>query len=324
MENIVKHDDKNEYIEKLNEKYYDFMKYPYGSYRGCLDQIVNDYQKKEYVEVFKEIIDTSLPKVQCLDEDETKIIRKLIGVNGESYPNLKKLSDDLNTNYSIIYKKTTDLYLKLRNRIIRGFVDLKEAYLNGDITKEEICTLPIDALFGLTPKTRSFENFVILKGIKTIGNLLDYSIDTIQSKSHLYVGIKTLNTLVDYIHDLGLNFKDENIREEKGKKELEDWNQFVGFDTVINFDSNIKTCENSNQRKTVKLKLLLEKLKEISEKEDSYDKEIRRLMEKKLKLQESKNELLNEILNIKTDKPNEEKTEKVKKNTLENELIKNF
>ena len=274
----------NEYIEKLKLNYYQFMEKPRGHF-GRLNEIVNEHQKKEFVVVFQELIDTSLTKIQCLNEEETDIIRRWIGVNGEEYSTVEKLANGLGVSYSVADRKLKNAYEKIFNRILRGFVDLEEAVLNGDISKDEICKLPIEVLYELFPKLRFGIKYVSEKEINTIGDFINNSIDTIQRQRG--IGSSTLKKLIDYIHRLGLCFKDE-IDEGKQLK-----NEFsyveIASDTSLSFNK---------KREYIKLKLLLDKLKIINEQDEIYDKKLNKIWTKKEELKNSREEILDEILKI--------------------------
>ena len=299
MEKLDNIEENNDYIEKLKRNYYDFMKHPRGQF--CrLDEIVNDHQKEEYVVVFQELIDTSLMKVQCLTEEETDIVRKWIGVSGKEYTSINELAKDLDLTYGILDRKIKEAYKHLLHRIMRGFVDLEEAVLNGDISKDELCNLPIDILYDLSPKMHNYISYVNGERINTVGELINNSIETIQKRRGM--SVKATKILVDYIHSLGLNFKDENSYE----SQMEDWYKYVGFDGNIDSDKYTNFNQKSETRQSIRLRLLLEKLKTISEQEAIYDKEITKLMIKKQELQESKIEIQNELLKIQPENVSED------------------
>lgn len=302
--------EKEDYIEIIKLNYYNFLKKPRGTFNR-LDEIVNDHQKKEYVAVFQELIDTSLPKIQCLTEEETDLVRKWIGVSKEEYTSVDKLANDLGLTYSVTDRKIKEAYFHIIHRILRGFVDLKEAVLNGDISKDEICNLPIDIFEELSPKMCKCISYLDGKRIDTIGDLINNSIETIQNKRNF--GSKSLKILVDFIHSLGLSFKDEINYEDEKKKQIDDWHNYVGFNDNMDSYKYDDYTDESEIRKLIRLKLLLEELKIISKQDEIYDKEISKIMIKKQELQKSKMKILDEMLSLQPEIALEEENDGIKK-----------
>ena len=274
-------------IEHLEENYYNFLinsyLWNYSRREWEEEATFNNHQKKEFFEVFKELVDTSIKTVECLTEEETYIVRKWIGVDGKDYPTIKSLSDDIDvpygrTNY-IIHKANDKMY----HRILRGFANLEEAVLNGDISKEEICSLPICILYDLYSRIPKRINPF---RYKTIGDLInepleDYYID---------IGSRGIEILADYIHKLGLVFK--------GEKPVEDRYEYLGFNKNIDINEHEDINEQNIARQINHLRILHNKLKTISEQEAKYDEQIYSIILKKQELQKSKAEILNKINNI--------------------------
>lgn len=287
MKNVDNIEEKNKYTENIKINYCNFM--------GELnEEINNDRQKEEYANIFMELINNS-SKIQCLTEEETNIIRKMLGVGEKEYTTKQDLCESLGFTYGVLDRKLKSIRSKLYHRVLRGCVNLEEAFLNGDISKEEICELPIAILGELGPRISNgvYRHFYINE-IKTIGQLISYSVDELESLCHYVIGSKSMETIVNYIHGFGLKFKDEK------NKQIEYLDKFQLLDVKTNSSENENHNQISDEKELVILKCLLEKLDTIFDTEAAYDQKINEIMIEKQKLQVSKNEILGKISSLQT------------------------
>ncbi len=287
MKNVDNIEEKNEYTENIKINYCNFM--------GELNEkINNNRQKEEYANIFMELINNS-SKIQCLTEEETNIIRKMLGVGEKEYTTKQDLCESLGFTYGVLDRKLKSIRSKLYHRVLRGCVNLEEAFLNGDISKEEICELPIAILGELGPRISNgvYRHFYINE-IKTIGQLISYSVDELESLCHYVIGSKSMETIVNYIHGFGLKFKDEK------NKQIEYLDKFQLLDVKTNSSENENHNQISDEKELVILKCLLEKLDTIFDTEAAYDQKINEIMIEKQKLQVSKNEILGKISSLQT------------------------
>jgi len=292
MKNVDNIEEKNEYTENLKINYYNFM--------GELnEEINNDRQKEEYANIFIELINNS-SKIKCLTEEETSIIRKMLGVGEKGNTTKQDLCASLGFTYGVLERKLKSIHSKLYRRVLRGCVNLEEAFLNGDISKEEICELPIAILGELGPRINNgvWRLFYTYE-IKTIGQLISYSTDEIESLCHYRIGSKSMETIVNYIHGFRLKFKDEK------NKQIEYLDKIQPLDEKTNSSENENLNQISDEKKLVILKNLLEKLDTIFDTEAAYDKKMNEIMIEKQKLQVSKNEILSKISSLQTLENNE-------------------
>ena len=250
-------------------------------------KIINDHQKEQYTEVYKELIDLSKKKVQCLTKEETDAIRKYIGVGGKIYTD-EEIASFLDILPLSLERKIENISKKLYRRILRGFVDLEEAVLKGKISKDELLELPVDILYELSPRLR---NTLSRMRVENIGDVIKYA-KRDYKRMHA-VGEKTLNQLVIFIHKLGLNFKDEEPI--KPDEDVEEWNKYVGFEKYMS-QMDLYTTSSKDKEEIVKLKLLVSRLKKLDEQEKSYDEQIKKILLKKEELQKAKEELLTNML----------------------------
>jgi hypothetical protein len=219
----------------------------------------------------------------------------MLGVGGKEYTTKQDLCESLGFTYGILDRKLKSIHSKLYRRVLRGCVNLEEAFLNGDISKEEICELPIAILGELGPRISNgvYRHFYINE-IKTIGQLISYSVDELESLCHYVIGSKSMETIVNYIHGLGLKFKDEK------NQQIEYLENFQLLDVKTNSSENENHNQISDEKELFILKSLLEKLDTILDTEAAYDQKINEIMIEKQKLQVSKNEILSKISSLQT------------------------
>ena len=161
-------------------------------------------QQGEYYEILWEILDTSLECVQCLSKEETEIVRKYIGMYGREYT-ITEISEELNKRSSYAGTMLNKIAEILRTRISRGCAHLKDAYINHEITLNELLNtrlFDMDYDHGI-----KILNIMSVNGFKTIGDLVKKSIPELKKCRN--ASGKILDDLIDYIHSLGLIFKGE-------------------------------------------------------------------------------------------------------------------
>ena len=287
MKNVDNIEEKNEYTEKLKINYCNFM--------GELNkEINNDRQKEEYANIFIELINNS-SKIQCLTEEETNIIRKMLGVGEKGKTTKQAICASLGITQGILDRKLKSIHSKLYRRVLRGCVNLEEAFLNGDISKEEICELSINILGELGPRVKNGVcRLFYTYDIKTIGQLISYSTDEIESLCHYLMGSKSMEIIENYINGFGLKFKDEK------NQQIEYLDKFQLLDVKTNSSENENLNQISDENKLVIFECLLEKLDTIFDTEAEYDKKINKIMIEKQKLQVSKKEILDKISSLQT------------------------
>jgi hypothetical protein len=103
-----------------------------------------------------------------------------------------------------------------------------------------------------------------------------------------------METIVNYIHGLGLKFKDEK------NQQIEYLENFQLLDVKTNSSENENHNQISDEKELFILKSLLEKLDTILDTEAAYDQKINEIMIEKQKLQVSKNEILSKISSLQT------------------------
>jgi len=189
--------------DKINNQYYAFLKK--GSYNWSTENIDTQEKKRQYHEILNELVDLSYNYIQCLSEEETKILRQYLGIH-EKAKTLAKISESLGKTDSQITTFLNKIAETLRNRINRGVVSLKEAYLNGEITKEEL--LEAKLRYIDYPYDIRIINGLIRSGYDTIGKLIESSISDIRWSRN--TTDRSMKELLDYIHSLGLLFKNES------------------------------------------------------------------------------------------------------------------
>ena len=193
-------------MEKINieESYYYFLSKDSDGWSKADEKTIK--QKTQDLEILKELIDVSNETVQCLTKEETEMVRKYIGVYEKKYT-ITEISKSFNISTSYASAKIKHIAKTLRTRIKRGCAYLKDAYINGEITEEELLnTRLFDSDY---PHDIGILNTMSVNDCITIGDLIKNDIRTIRKFRN--VGEKSLNDLVDYIHSIGLMFHDEKI-----------------------------------------------------------------------------------------------------------------
>ena len=186
-------------MENIKKNYCEFLKkHAYYCHVNSISELV---YKKQYIEILKEIEDISRNSVECLTETQTEILRKYIGVYGKKYITTE-IADDLNITSARIGQIIKCIGSKLRRRILRGYANLQDAVLNGEITQEKLLNMDLDVL-----DSRALEKLYAC-GCCKIGDVIEISCDKLIECTG--IGKKKLEGIVDYIHSLGLEFKDEN------------------------------------------------------------------------------------------------------------------
>ena len=284
-------------IEVMKKIYHNFLRRPKSHRPFDLDDIiVNEHQKEEYVVVFNELMDLSKKRIQCLTKQETLIIRKWLGVDGTTYRTKKEFCEFIGFTVSAFDKTIDIIHSKLYLRILRGFVDLKEAFKNEQISKEEILSLPLEILYDVSSHVRFLKNarrnYFEGEEIKTVGDLLNLTV--YELRTCLGSFNREADALLNYIHYFELTFNGEVYKEHS----IDEWHKYVDFDKYDHSEKYAEFDSQNDVRKMIDLRNLFDRLKYVCEQEDLCDKQISKSNAKKASLQKLRTELLNEIYNI--------------------------
>lgn len=240
--------------KSIKSNFYNFMrKQIFGPFASMGDYV----NKKQYIEILKELEDVSRNSVECLNETQTEILRKYVGVYEKKYT-INEIASNLNAPASRICQMLELISRKLYYRIERGYANLQDAVLNNEITQDELLNMNLIIL--------DYKDIYKLHrcGCATIRDVIESSYDKLIKCPN--IGKQRLEEIVNYIHSLGLVFEDEES---------------------YNKNYSQKTLDTKEQ-----LKIRLEMAEKAEEKCDSI---IERQMNKKQQLIELKNELLEKL-----------------------------
>ena len=276
--------------ERIEKSYYYFL----NEYGYLKDEEVNtNNRKEEYYEVLFELVDTSKDKVQCLTEDQTKLLREFVGLTKE-VPTLTELAKEYNVSISTIKKRLHNTARNLYRRIIRGCISLEEAIRTGSITKSDLLNTPL--YVADYSDEQSVTKILRSRGFQlTLEDVINLGTDAISKTYSL--NKRGLDGFVDYIHSLGLTFKDEV----PSFKEI-DYKDEDKYENINSFNNNMRIKEEFSDA----YNSLLSKLNKLEEEEALCDEIIEEQIKKKQEILEKRKELAkvaNQIIELSNDKP---------------------
>ena len=163
--------------------------------------LTNDKSLEQYVEIIQEIEDLTKGKVECLDEEQTDLLREKVGFYNIN-TNIASIAMLEGTTAANIKAKLHDITWALYCRIIRGCVSLKEAVKNNEVSKKDILSCPIEAIDIMNERM-----FVCLDyyHIKTLGELTDFTTQQISNS----LAPRDYSLLYNYMLSIGLRFENE-------------------------------------------------------------------------------------------------------------------
>ena len=269
--------------QELTKNYYNFIQK--RDRRDWVEKEVSTSKRQyEYNMIFKELLNLSLKNVECLTEEQTDIVRRYIGVYGNK-ASMIDIANNLNKSQAQVDRILQNASNTLQRRILRGYANLQRAVLNGEITKEELLDIRLDYIYKEFSSVIRME----IRGCETIRDVLEIPLREI--KKCRSMGKKKLEGLVDYMHSLGLRFKDEEpFFEINNAIDSSNKNIYYEKENILNDkdesikDLNIKISDADEI--AYKAELLRKKIEELDSYEDRCDEIIEVQMNLKQQIQE--------------------------------------
>ena len=219
------------------------------------DTLNTSAKKDQCNKILKELMDTSKKSVGHLTEEQTEIVRRYIGVYGKE-EDFCEISEKMHVPFVFVQNQFYDATVRMISRIKHGYIIVKDALLSGELTQDELLKLQLIKMDY--PAEESYNVWSLHKnGYETVKKF-------IESPYSVY---SEYPVLVDYIHSLGLTFKEKDMDLETAKS-LRKLMAELEYTTikVDECDEIIKERLEEKQKLQATKKQLLEKIKELENK----------------------------------------------------------